>query len=459
MLDRQQYDFADLLNGDRTNAATLRAWLLDARQRTRWLTDDLQGAHELGPRLAIVNPPLWELGHIAWFQEYWCLRFRNGAEPLPPLVANADALYNSAIAAHDARWDLPLLPWRAMRDYQDRVLERVLHRLERDALDAQLAYFCLLSVFHEDMHGEAFGYTRQTLGYAECKIESDRPISTSGIDCGADRTFAGGSCALGARRGSGFVFDNERWSRQVTLAPFRLAAAPVSYAQFAAFVDDGGYQRDALWDAPGLAWRRATNAKGPLYWRKQDGAWQVRDHQRWCALAERADRPVLFVNWYEAQAFCAWARRRLPTEAEWTLAAESIYGHQDTSLDQARFEAKKEAIASMRYGEIWEWTADWFQPYEGFSAGPYREYSAPWFGDHIVLRGGCFATRSRLLRPGYRNFYTPDRRDVYAGFRTAALGGDSSTAALDGDSSTAALGGDSSTAALGGGCANSITSP
>ncbi len=420
MPPQHSYDFADLLNGDRTGAATLRAWLLDARARTHALTDDLEGARELGPRLAIVNPPLWELAHVAWFQEHWCLRFRNGAAPLESMVANADAMYNSAIAAHDSRWELPLLPWRAMRDYQDRVLERVLERLEREALSEQLAYFALLSIFHEDMHGEAFGYTRQTLGYGAVPIapECAEPVPAA---LPGDIEYTGGQFTLGARRGGGFVFDNECWRRDVTLAPFRLARAPVTYGEFAAFVEDEGYHRDALWSAEGLAWRHRANAHCPLYWRKQDGGWLLREHDRWITLQERAQRPMLFVNWYEAQAFCAWTHRRLPSEAEWEWAA--LYGHENYSESVNHIDYRDRAMTSIgvRPGQSWEWTADWFQPYEGFSQGPYREYSAPWFGDHKVLRGGCFATRARLLRPTYRNFYTPERRDVYAGFRTAAL--------------------------------------
>jgi iron(II)-dependent oxidoreductase len=420
MPPQHSYDFADLLNGDRTGAATLRAWLLDARARTHALTDDLEGARELGPRLAIVNPPLWELAHVAWFQEHWCLRFRNGAAPLESMVANADAMYNSAIAVHDSRWELPLLPWRAMRDYQDRVLERVLERLEREALSEQLAYFALLSIFHEDMHAEAFGYTRQTLGYGAVAIASEcaEPAPTA---LPGDIEYAGGQFTLGARRDSGFVFDNERWRRDVTLAPFRLARAPVTYGEFAAFVEDEGYRRDALWSAEGVAWRHTANARCPLYWRKQDGGWLLREHEKWKTLQERAQRPILFVNWYEAQAFCAWAQRRLPSEAEWEWAV--LYGHENHSESVNHIDYRDRAMTSIgfRPGQSWEWTADWFQPYEGFSQGPYREYSAPWFGDHKVLRGGCFATRARLLRPTYRNFYTPERRDVYAGFRTAAL--------------------------------------
>ena len=134
----------------------------------------------------------------------------------------------------------------------------------------------------------------------------------------------------------------------------------------------------------------------PRYWKKQSGSWLERRFERWLPLVP--EEPVRHVNWHEAQAWCAWAKRRLPTEAEWECASSRL-----------------------EYGQVWEWTASTFTPYPGFVLDPYKEYSEPWFGTHKVLRGGCWVTRARLLRNTWRNFYTPDRRDVWAGFRTCAL--------------------------------------
>lgn len=407
-----RFDFAALLNSDQRDPATLREWLLDARRRTRALTDDLEGACALGPRLPIVNPPLWELAHIAWFQEYWCLRFRNGANPSASLIENADPLYNSAIAAHDTRWDLPLLPWPQMLGYQDAVLERVLERIARGSLDEELRYFLLLSIFHEDMHGEALFYTRQTLGYSRPPLELGAELRPIALARG-DVTYAGGKLLLGASRGSGFAFDNECSAHEVIVAPFTLAAVPVTNAEYATFVEEDGYARDELWSDSGRGWRESGKVQGPLYWRKQDGQWWIREFDEWISLSQREHRPVIFVNAHEAQAYCRWAGRRLPREVEWEFAAkvggESSNGTA-THADHANGK-----------GQVWEWTADAFEPYPGFVPGPYAEYSAPWFGNHRVLRGGCYVTRRRLLRATYRNFYTPDRRDVLAGFCTCAL--------------------------------------
>jgi gamma-glutamyl hercynylcysteine S-oxide synthase len=422
------------------SALVLRDWLKDARARSLALYADLTGEQLLGPRLAIVNPPLWELGHLAWFQEHWCLRYRGEGNALAPsLIDNADALYNSAIVAHDTRWDLPLLTWESTQRYLENVLERVLERLAREGDDPVLRYFAQLAVHHEDMHGEAFFYTRQTLSYPRPKLgvgitQAERATAVAG-----DAEIEGGVFRLGASREDGFVFDNEKWSHEVEVAPFRIARLAVTNADLLAWVAAGGYTRREFWSDAGWAWREQANATQPLYWEKRDGAWYQREFDEWLPL--RAHAACVFVNWYEAQAYCRFAKRRLPSEAEWELAAsgfdkrrfpwgdEPIEAH-CANLDGARTNtAGVSAFAAgdtpqgvrQMFGNVWEWTGDWFAPYPGFVVDPYKEYSQPWFGDHKVLRGGCFATRARLLRNTWRNFYTPDRRDVFAGFRTCAL--------------------------------------
>jgi iron(II)-dependent oxidoreductase len=185
-----------------------------------------------------------------------------------------------------------------------------------------------------------------------------------------------------------------------------------------------------------------------VYWRRAGGGWERRDFDRWVALEPH--RPAIHVAWWEAEAFCRWARRRLPSEAEWEAAAAGEpdgrgglaprrrrypWGDGAPTPALANLDLARRGCADVAdhaggdsafgcrqmLGNVWEWTASDFQPYPGFEAGPYREYSQPWFGTHKVLRGGAFATRSRLARCAYRNFFTPDRRDVWAGFRTCAL--------------------------------------
>lgn len=408
--------------------------LLEARQRTQALTQDLDGEQLFGPKLAIVNPVLWELGHVAWFQERWCLRLRPDESLSPSLLEGSDGLYDSAKVAHDTRWDLPLPDLSATLDYQERVLERVLERLARGADDPWFLYFVQLVIFHEDMHAEAFHYTRQTLGYPD-PLESGS--STGGEDdLRGDAEIAGGTHMIGALRRTGFHFDNEKWMHAVEVEPFRIAKAPVTNAEFLEFVRESGYGRREWWSHDG--WASKGEAQGPRYWRKRDGEWLERRFSAWVPLDP--ELPVMHVDWHEAKAYCRYAKRRLPSEAEWEIAAsldaagaKRRYPWGDASeagranlggsgrVPVGRFAAGDSALGCRQMiGNVWEWTSSAFEPYPGFVADPYREYSEPWFGTHKVLRGGSFSTPGRLVASSWRNFYLPDRGDVFAGFRTAA---------------------------------------
>ncbi len=429
------------------SAKTLAEWVRDARQRTLALIADLNDEQLLGPRLPIVNPLLWEIGHIAWFQEKWVLRH---ASKQPPIRRDADALYDSAAMPHDGRWDLPLPARAETLRYLGNVCHHVLERIEAPAAE-DLSYFVQLSVFHEDMHGEAFLYARQTLGYPAPPFLSTPHASTlEGGALSGDVAISGGAFLLGAAATESFVFDNEKWAHAVQVKPFHIARVAVTQAEFAAFVEDGGYCRQTLWTPEGWHWRESSGAQHPVYWRRVPGnGWQRRGFDHWVPLEPH--HPVLHVNWYESEAYCRWAGRRLPTETEWEVAAaaEPAHGGQGFSprkrhfpwgdgfpgSQHANLSGKRLGSISVgslpagdsafgcrqMVGNVWEWTASDFLPYPGFVADPYKEYSQPWFGTHKVLRGGCWATQARLLRNTWRNFYTPDRRDVWAGFRTCAL--------------------------------------
>jgi iron(II)-dependent oxidoreductase len=415
--------------------------LRDARARTLQLVSGLSDEQLMGPRLAIVNPLRWEVGHVGWFQESWALRHLWSE---PPSRRDGDSLYDSSRVAHDTRWDLPLPTMAETLEFARGVLERILHRIATHEPDGKAAYFYRLALFHEDMHDEAFTYTRQTLGYPEPRLATAAPPPDEAGPLPGDVEVPGGTHLLGGTRDSPFVFDNEKWAHGVTVAPFRIARAPVTNAEFAEFVEAGGYRAERFWTPEGWRWRASVDAERPVYWEPAPGGGFVwRRYDRVVPLAPHA--PVIHVNAFEADGYCRWAGRRLPTEAEWELAATgpaevgrkrpfpwgdepptsehaNLDGRWGGCVDVAALPAGDSAFGCRQMiGNVWEWTASRFLPYPGFVADPYKDYSEPWFATpHRVLRGGCWATRGRLLRNTWRNFYEPHRRDVLGGFRTCA---------------------------------------
>lgn len=285
----------------------------DARQRTRQIVDTLDDAQWKVPRLNIVNPPLWEVGHVANFYETFLLR---QLEPeRPPLIENGNELFNSFVIDHDDRWGAPLPDRQGAWAYLDRVVDEALARLGNGNADPRETYLYLLAVYHQDMHNEAFTYTRHTLAYPAPPL--DGAVRSEGEGAGpleGDVEIPGGEFLLGAAEDQPFAFDNEKWGHPVAVAPFRMARAPVSNAGFARFVDEGGYAEKRCWDYEGWRWCVRTEAEHPVYWRKTAGGWERRHYDAWAPLEPH--QPVIHVNWYEAMAFCRWAGRRLPSEAE-----------------------------------------------------------------------------------------------------------------------------------------------
>lgn len=434
-------------------APELAGWVRDAGQRLVALVADLDDDQLIGPRLSTVNPLLWEIGHITWFQEIFVLRRTLGESPI---IGHGDAIWDSAAIPHDTRWFLTLPSREQTLDYIAEVTRRVADRVTDEGASRQLRHIARYAVHHHDMHTEAITYTRQTLGYPPPVLANTAPPGIEPVPppvvapLAGDAQVPGGVFLLGADRDEPFVHDNEKWLHPVRLAPFAIARAPVTQAEYAAFADDGGYARSELWSDEGWAWRTAAQAAGPVYWRRTGSGWQRRDFDRWVPL--EPNRPVCHVCWYEARAYCRWAGRRLPSEAEWEAAAigepdgagglasrrrrfpwgetppgpaASVatldWAHLGT-VDVAAYPAGDSAFGCRQLiGNVWEWTASDFQSYPNFEQDAYRDNSWPWFGSRKVLRGGAWATRIRFVRATVRNYFTPDRRDVIAGFRTAAL--------------------------------------
>lgn len=424
----------------------LTATLQSARQRTLELIDDLTDEQFVGPKLPIVNPIIWEIGHVAWFYEFFILREEYGHQPL---LDRGDKLYDSIAIAHETRWDLPVYPLDEMKDYMARVHDTLIERLNDVLASERDSYLYQFTAFHEDMHDEAFTWARQTLAYPTPSFAPDGeviPHEPVVGDLVGDAQIPGGSFRMGSFPDDPFVFDNEKWAHDVTVAPFAMARAPVTCGEYADFVEDGGYGTDSLWSEDGIRWRYGTGIQHPVYWmRDAAGAWKVRQFDCWNDM--QPDCPVVHVNWYEANAFCQWAGRRLPTEVEWEFAATMRpdgngglqrtaypWGNEAPSADRLNMDGFGMGVAAVAdyadgdnawgcrqmIGNVWEWTAGTFKPFDGFAPDDYREYSEPLFGHSKVLRGGSWVTRSRYVNGRYRNYFGPERRDIFAGFRSCA---------------------------------------
>jgi ergothioneine biosynthesis protein EgtB len=375
--------------------------LREARARTKAWTFDLTDGQWRVPQQPGVNLPAWELAHVVWFGEFWVVRGPHELDDdglvharRPPRISGPDALFDSARLPHASRWSVPLPSRAELDDQLDAQLALLLAALETsDGSDAS-RYFHRLALFHEDMHAEAFAWMRATLGYpAPDGLMLARMTGASSLQVAAGRMQVGWPPGR-----AGFSFDNEREAHVVDLAAYEIDATPVSAGDFEQFVNEGGYDEGSWWPGEAGRWRAEQARNHPARWRRSVNGWETRWFDRWLPLDPQ--QPAIHLTAWEAEAYARWRGRRLPTAAEWEHAASA-----NRALNWG--------------GGVWEWTADAFQPYPGFAPGPYRDYSAPWFGNHRELRGGAFATHARMHDARYRNFFQPNRNDIFAGFRTA----------------------------------------
>jgi iron(II)-dependent oxidoreductase len=401
---------SEALAARRANKAALEALLLVARARTLRLFAAYEAA--LGTELRVpcapeLNLPLWELGHVGWFADWWIARnpqrhLGTQADPDVPRTqphqpergARSDSLYNSSTVAHDRRWQLALPGADATRAQLEASLADTLALLQTAEDSDQGLYFHRLALFHEDMHAEAAVYMAQALGFEPSEAAHLQPAAAP-----AHQTLSlpSGTWTLGSSP-DGFVFDNELGAHAVRVAAFEIDAQPVRWQRFLEFVEQNGYQERACWSEAGWQWLSRHGATAPRYLRSTDVGWEQQRHGRWQALDMQA--AACHLTAFEAEAWCRWAGRRLPTEAEWERAACSAKG--------------------FAWGEAWEWTSSSFAPYPGFLTHPYVDYSRPWFDGRPVLKGASPATVPRMRHPKYRNFFSPERNDIVSGFRSVA---------------------------------------
>jgi iron(II)-dependent oxidoreductase len=412
--------------------------LHEARERTLGLVasvsdDDLERVHS-----TLMSPLVWDLGHIAAFEDLW-LGHRYGGHPL--LRDDLADVYDAFETPRAGRGDLPFLAPAAAREYLSEVRARSLDVLaDRGLGDGLLAEMVLR---HEQQHGETMLQTLQLAQLTDYELPARRaePLISSPAFTGLEFVeIPAGSCTIGAPARV-FSYDNERPLHRTDVRSYLIAHTPVTNATYLTFVEGGGYERREWWSAEGWAWKENYDITRPGSWTAElDAEWRLGKLE-----PLHPHRPVVHISWFEADAFARANGARLPTEFEWEKAATwdqergaartfpwgdhvpvpGVHANVD-HLGRGPSPAGAYPEGASPYGcrgmvgDVWEWTASRFDRYPGFTAYPYREYSEVFFGpDYRVLRGGSWATRARVASPTFRNWDYPERRQIFAGVRLA----------------------------------------
>lgn len=425
-------------------AEQVAALLEEARTRTLLLISPLSEAELRAQHSRLMGPLLWDLGHIAHFEELWLLRNLEG----PVEFGEMPGMFNPFENPRAVRGglDMPTLPQTlsVMAETRGRVLDRI-PSLDLAGGDPLLreGYVFRMVAQHEYQHGEtmlqALQLKEDDLYGAPRAWSVPEPRWTAREEM---VRFPGGEVEIGTADRSA-AYDNERPPHRVELRPFRIDAAPVTNGAYLEFMEAGGYDERRFWTDAGWTWREETGARSPQFWEREGGEWKTRSMDHRAAVDPR--RPVCHVCAHEAEAFARWAGKRLPTEQEWEAAAtwdpatgtrraypwgDEAPTREHANLDQLAFETAPVGAYPRNVspigcygmiGDVWEWTASDFAGYPGYETFPYPEYSEVFFGpEYRVLRGGSWATRPGAARSTFRNWDYPIRRQIFSGFRCAA---------------------------------------
>jgi gamma-glutamyl hercynylcysteine S-oxide synthase len=419
--------------------------LREARERTVRLIDPLSDDDLATQHDPLMSPIVWDLGHIAHFEELWLNRNVHGTVEFGEMPG----IYNPFEHPRRVRGALNLPGREEVLEILGEVRERVLHKLDTLDLEAgdpllRDGYVYAMVAQHEYQHNETILQTLQLKRGEPYRAPRSIAIPEPSIDVAAGTMvrFPGGAVPIGTndRRAA---YDNERPRHTVELRPFRIDVAPVTNGQYLEFMSDGGYERRELWTDAGWAWKDADAAVSPKYWVRDGSSWLTRAFDVVRSVDPR--RPVCHVTYHEAAAFARWAGKRLPNEFEWEAAAsfdpatatqrkfpwgDDPWTPAHANLDQLSFDTAPVGAYPLNVspigcygmiGDVWEWTSSDFQPYPGYETFPYAEYSEVFFGsDYKVLRGGSFATRPGAIRNTFRNWDYPIRRQIFSGFRCAS---------------------------------------
>jgi ergothioneine biosynthesis protein EgtB len=406
------------------DSAALAARLREVRATTERLAAPLSPEDRQVQSMPDASPTKWHLAHTTWFFEtFVTLPNLPGERPFHPSFGY---LFNSYYEAVGPRHPRPLrgLLTRPSSDevaaYRRHVTARVSTLLETERRPEVLAAI-ELGLNHEEQHQELLLTDAKHL-LAQSPLRpvyrerpADEPREAPALRWLGHRE---GLHEIG-HEGDAFAFDNERQRHRVFAPAFEIAARPVTCGEYLAFMRDGGYARPEHWHSAGWDAVRTEGWRAPLYWEERDGAWWTFTLAGMRPIVP--NEPVCHVSWFEAQAYASWAGARLPTEAEWEVAASS-HERLGALLESERYHPQPIANDRPRFfGDVWEWTASDYGPYPGFRPlpGAFGEYNGKFMCGQYVLRGGSCATPGAHLRASYRNFFPPSTRWQFSGFRLA----------------------------------------
>jgi ergothioneine biosynthesis protein EgtB len=375
-----------------------------------------------------ASPVKWHLAHTSWFFETFVLELHRAN--YRPFNAAFRVLFNSyyhTVGDKHPRPQRGLLSRPSLTEvhaYRTHVDAAVATLLEEAAPSPRMQELLELGLQHEQQHQELILTDLKHLLSCNPLRPAYAPVRATAAGAGgpplAWTTFAAGLVEIG-HDGAGFAFDNETPRHRQYLETFALANRPVSNTEYAAFIADGGYRRPELWLSEGWDWLHANRIEAPLYW-EDDGGWRVFTLHGMLPL--EADAPVCHVSLFEADAYARWAGARLPTEAEWEVAAARvpIAGHfVESGALRPLAAGPTTAQLVQLFGDVWEWTQSAYAPYPGFrpAAGALGEYNGKFMCNQYVLRGGSCATPQAHMRATYRNFFPAPARWQFSGIRLA----------------------------------------